>query len=742
MNSSNIITLDNKYIEYYLGYKCNLNCKYCNLDKSNIEVSNGIKKFDDIINNYKYFIDKKLTKIILSGGEPTLFKKEVLEILDKYSNEYIFHIISNGKDIDTLLEFCKYPIEVTISYDGHINDRGFDSFESIKKVNEMKRLKGINITISNSNYKYLYLTCKEIVDHFPHLIDKELLSNNLTGLKMELVRQVKEFYNIDYDILKEQLQLVYDKISPNLHIFNTYNYICSNFWEYENHLITEHQTGVVSGKGCFQNTDNLEEIIKNYESHCTKCDCYTCYARRCPMTYDAIGNYDNHPYCFLNRAIKEVAEESRMRDFIIKQINDLTYVELILTHNCNMNCKYCFESKDDCKKLTVMSYEVIDELFDKLVYNSNNDNLLTLNLFGGEPILPSTLSIRKYILEKLKVNRKRRVEITLVSNTYNITDEDLEWIEEIQNYVEHFSWQVSLDSIKEFNDISRVTYDNKGTFDKVIENLHKISPIIGKDKININSVITFDNIKGLNEWCKYLSNHILNKYANNFSFRVDQSRMKPMGLMEKCILSETFNTLATSFLNGEIAPEIIRRVFNINYKTYFLDEYKERVLSCGICNKQISVDYNGDVIPCHYYNDEKLFMFNLLDYKKYNLNLIDIFNTLSANTPHYNKSNNKKCDECEFRYNCVKCKIEQMKNGDISEVSEFNCEWVHLVGSIYNKLLWERLKPLTKKEREEFINDITILSELFNSLNDNTPELNEMSEALKEMYKIRRERIW
>lgn len=737
---NNIITLDNKYIEYYLGYKCNLNCSYCNLDKSDLSVSNGIDKFKNIIDNYKYFIDKKLMKIILSGGEPTLFKNEVMEILKTYSQQYTFHIISNGKNIDTLLEFCEYPIEVTISYDGHINDRGFDSFESIKKVHSTGRLKGINITISNSNYKYLYDTCKEIVENFPYLISEDLLSNNLTGLKMELVRQTKDFYNIDYDILKEQLKLIFKKISSKLHIFNTYHYICTNFWEYENHLITEHQTGMVSGKGCFQNTDNLNQIIENYEKYCTNCDCYTCYARRCPMTYDAIGDYNNHPYCFLNRAIKEAAEESRIEEFIDKQMRDLTYVELILTHNCNMNCNYCFENKN-VNEVKVMDSKTVDILFDKLVFNSENKNILTLNLFGGEPIMNSTLSIRKYILEKLKQKRNRKIELTLVSNTYNVSENDLEWITEIKKYVEHFSWQVSLDSVKEYNDKNRIDIFNKGTFDKVIDNLKKISPIIGKENININSVITFDNIKGLPEWCIYLSDNILNKYANHFSFRIDQTRMTSMTLKERCMLSETFNSIVQLFFQNKIAPEVIRRVFNVNYETYFPFS-SQRKLSCGICNKQISIDYNGDIIPCHYFDDEKLFMFNIKDFKKYNKNLIELYEQLSANTPHYNKSIHKKCDTCEFKYNCVRCKIEQLKNGDINVTSDFTCEWVHQVGTIYNKKLFDIFKPLTKDERVSFLNDLNEMYEIYNTLNENTKEYEEYLLLLNNMIKIRREKIW
>lgn len=742
---SNIITLDNKYIEYYLGYKCNLNCEYCDIDKSNIEKVNGVEKFESVINNYKTFANDKLLKIILSGGEPTLFKKEVLEILKKYSDSYIFHIISNGKEIETLLEYCEYPIEVTISYDGHENDRGFDSFESLKRVHETGKLKGVNITISNSNYKNLYDTCKEIIDLCPYLITDEYLSNNLTGLKMEIVRQKKEFYDIDYNIFKEQLQLVFDKISQNLHIFNKFSKICTNFWEYENHLVCDHETGLVRGSGCFQNVSDLESVIKNYESYCMRCKNIGCYAHNCPAIYDMIGSYEDHPYCKMNDILTEVKDNSRLKIFLNKQLNSINYLELILTQNCNMNCKHCFE-KDfylDKRNTKVMSKGTIDNIFKNIVNKeSNEDRLLSLNLFGGEPILRSTLEIRKYLIEKIKQSN-RKIELSLISNTYDITDEDIEWLKNIKEVTHFLSWQVSIDSIKEYNDKIRVLHNNEGTFDKVIENIKKISPIVGKKNININSVITFENIDGLPEWCIYLSNEMLFKYIDNVTFRLDQTRMSEMTLTERCKVSEIYNKIVEYFYQGLIAPEIVRRVFNISYETYLHHDKKtEHKLSCGICNSQITIDYDGSLMPCHYFSDKKLVFSNINNLEKINPNIEELYNIFGMNTPHFNPETGEKCEDCKFRFNCIRCKIEQFKHGDVNRVSLFNCQYVQQIGKIYNNKLWDIFKPLSPEERREFDNDLDEIRNIYTEIDENKPEFHEFQKLVENMMKIRRERIW
>ena len=741
---ADIITLSNKYIEYYLGYRCNLDCAYCDVDKSKVSQTNGIEKFESIVANYKNFVENKLTKIILSGGEPTLFRKEVLEILEKYSNKYIFHIISNGKEIDTLMEYCKYPIEVTISYDGHNNDRGFDAFESLKKVHSVGRLKGVNITISNSNYADLYETCCEVLDVCPELISDELLSNNLTGLKIEIVRQKKEFYKFDYEKFREQLDLVYRKISRNLHIFHKTTNFCNNFWEYENHLICDHGTGYVKGSGCFQNLLNPKDVIDNYERNCKRCKNTGCYAYNCPVTYEMIGSYDNHPYCDLNTILREVEEKGDREMFLEKELKGTNYVELILTDSCNMNCKHCFEkpAEGESRNPLVMSNEVIDSIFERVI-KDNPSNLITFNLFGGEPIMSTTLDVRRYLLKKIKESGKR-IEISVVSNTYQITDEDIEWIKEAKEVTCHFSWQVSLDSVKEYNDKGRITCSGAGTFDKVMENLKRISPIIGKDKININSVITFENIGGLIEWCKYLSKNILFKYADHVSFRNDQSRMHELTLMEKCILSETFNNLAMEYLNGnEIAPEIIRSVFRINSSSYlYRDKETERMLSCGICNSQISISANGNILPCHYLFTDEIVFGNILDPNNVSETIKEDYTLLRINTPHISGSTGESCDKCEFRFNCIRCKLEQYRHGDINKTSAFNCEWVKQTGKIFDKYLWDRFRPFSREEIEEYKLDVANIQLMFEGLDESSSEYNEILKLIDQMYTLRRERIW
>jgi sulfatase maturation enzyme AslB (radical SAM superfamily) len=62
----------------------------------------------------------------------------------------------------------------------------------------------------------------------------------------------------------------------------------------------------------------------------------------------------------------------------------LSYMELILTTDCNLRCSYCFERD---KKPFNMSDEVAFAAVDFLIQTSRNIKELTILLFGGEPMM-------------------------------------------------------------------------------------------------------------------------------------------------------------------------------------------------------------------------------------------------------------------------------------------------------------------------------------------------------------------
>ena len=70
-----------------------------------------------------------------------------------------------------------------------------------------------------------------------------------------------------------------------------------------------------------------------------------------------------------------------------------------LTHDCNLNCSYCYSGKKFNRKISLdTAKRAVDLIFEKTKIGEE----LTIGFFGGEPILEFNLikELTKYIRKK------------------------------------------------------------------------------------------------------------------------------------------------------------------------------------------------------------------------------------------------------------------------------------------------------------------------------------------------------
>ena len=103
-------------------------------------------------------------------------------------------------------------------------------------------------------------------------------------------------------------------------------------------------------------------------------------------------------------------------------LEDTLYLmRLILTHQCNLNCKYCYEKHKDCQSMEFeIAKQIIDNEYKKAL--DQNSSLFVISLFGGEPNLKFELikQIEEY-LTSLDYNIPYVLSIT--TNGVNFTEE-------------------------------------------------------------------------------------------------------------------------------------------------------------------------------------------------------------------------------------------------------------------------------------------------------------------------------
>lgn len=199
---------------------------------------------------------------------------------------------------------------------------------------------------------------------------------------------------------------------------------------------------------------------------------------------------------YITTKTKEEEREyvSRMARALTKKgkmlYSDFTWM---VTYNCNFRCPYCFEdrTKKDSTQKIVFTKEKVDAAYaviDKIQPQELSINK-TMTLYGGEPLLAENREIVSYIVEE---GYKRGYRFVAVTNGF-----------EVDHYVDLlsdkkiFKLQITIDGMREVHDRSRIHYQGKSTFDKIISNIHlALSKGV---KVNVRMNTSFSNEDQYNE---------------------------------------------------------------------------------------------------------------------------------------------------------------------------------------------------------------------------------------------------
>ena len=159
----------------------------------------------------------------------------------------------------------------------------------------------------------------------------------------------------------------------------------------------------------------------------------------------------------------------------MNKINDSIHLCIFVTSKCNLNCRYCFLSKNkaniEIDKLIENSFLDPEFYFNKFKeYAPNNyQNLDALTLWGGEPLLETARAIPlidRFIKELPKFNRIKFSSNFAHDNIYNSFVELINLFKQYPNRKFIIQSQISIDGPEEINDSGR----GKNTTKRIIEN--------------------------------------------------------------------------------------------------------------------------------------------------------------------------------------------------------------------------------------------------------------------------------
>ena len=199
--------------------------------------------------------------------------------------------------------------------------------------------------------------------------------------------------------------------------------------------------------------------------------------------------------------VNENTDENLKLNNLIHRIlspSDLSFV-ISLTEKCNFLCKYCYESHSKMG----LSLDVKHAIVNYIKNNIHKFTELNVTWFGGEPLLALD-DIREMSREFMKICtfNRRKYTASMTTNGYFL---DIETFKELLNN-RIWSYQITLDGIKEIHDRLRPTVDGKPTFDVIVKNIEEIKKLKNKNfHIIIRSNLTSEIFDYLDEYVELMS---------------------------------------------------------------------------------------------------------------------------------------------------------------------------------------------------------------------------------------------
>lgn len=107
---------------------------------------------------------------------------------------------------------------------------------------------------------------------------------------------------------------------------------------------------------------------------------------------------NNNINCVLNIKENYFIYGNKLRRLNINSIANKKYIYLKFNTSCNINCIYCFQSNDN-----KINSNILISDYNNLLTNINDYEPV---IFGGEPLLPTNISILEYIFEQTMETNK------------------------------------------------------------------------------------------------------------------------------------------------------------------------------------------------------------------------------------------------------------------------------------------------------------------------------------------------
>ncbi len=345
-------------------------------------------------------------------------------------------------------------------------------------------------------------------------------------------------------------------------------------------------------------------------------------------------------------------------------------ITLVLTHQCNLRCTYCYEKHKDNLK---MSVELAKEIIDREMSMDDGVEFVEFGLFGGEPLLEFDTVVT--LVEYAKTRKYSKGFIFFITtNGVLLNEERKKWLKENTDYLQ---MGLSLDGTKEMHDTNRGKCFDKLdlAFFRDTYPEQSVKMTISRETLpKLAEGVIFAHEQGFLVSC-------------NLAYGIDWSAEENCKIYER----QLFALMQYYLEHPEVEPCAlldINRVKSLSYTDKITVRY------CGAGYAMRAYDFDGRSYPCQNFlpisiGEEMAAASNLIDFSSH---IIDVAKL------------EKECQSCIIRNICPTCYGENYAStGDIYRHDRNMCKLFKIqfkAIAYFISLLFERGKFEGKDKAE------------------------------------------
>ena len=375
---------------------------------------------------------------------------------------------------------------------------------------------------------------------------------------------------------------------------------------------------------------------------------------------------------------------------IEKPVKTITFQ---VTEDCCMACTYCYQNNKTKNKMNFeTAKKFIDDLLDdKYFINSKNTFTVIFDFIGGEPLMEIELigKIWDYIISSMIEKEHPWLLFTRMCISSNGLLYNTKEAQNFFNLYGNFcSYSISVDGNKKLHDSCRLDLNGNGTYDRVIDAVHKYNYKYGENP-QTKMTIAPGNIN-------YLSNAVFNLIDEKYTVIMLNCVFENVWEIEHATtLYNQLKIIADYLIENNLYNKIYVRMFSENFYKPMSEEQNTNWCG-GVCEKSLAINHKGNLYPCLRYMEsslnneqEPIVIGNV--FNGYGKTLKDKQNIEKISNITRRSQSTDECFNCPIADGCAWCSAYNYEVfGTPNKRTTFTC-CMHKAASLANVYYWNKL---------------------------------------------------